>query len=137
MRRRLNREETHRSDHISVCWYILFSFWTFYKNHILSGILMWLGTILQGLSAAIAVPMLAQKETSADRNKIDWQDERNKVIREKASWYTGMIIIAAMGVSALALALTNHVVGACVIAGLLLLYSVCIISFSAYFNKKL
>ena len=114
-----------------------FLFGLFIKDHILSGILMWLGTILQGLSAAIAVPLLAQKETSADRNKIDWQDERNKVIREKASWYTGMIIIAAMGVSALALALTNHVVGACVIAGLLLLYSVCVISFSAYFSKKL
>ena len=79
-----------------------FLFGLFIKDHILSGILMWLGTILQGLSAAIAVPLLAQKETSADRNKIDWQDERNKVIREKASWYTGMIIIAAMGVSALA-----------------------------------
>jgi uncharacterized membrane protein YiaA len=114
-----------------------FLFGLFIKNHILSGILIWLGIILQGLSAAIAVPMLAQKETSADRNKIDWQDERNKVIREKASWYTGMIIITAMGVSALALALTNHVVGACVIAGLLLLYSMCVIIFSAYFSKKL
>ena len=45
--------------------------------------------------------------------------------------------MAAMSIGALALALTDRIVGAYVIAGLLLLYSMCIIIFSAYFSKKL
>jgi uncharacterized membrane protein YiaA len=109
----------------------------FMESHVLSGALVGVATIVLGLSAAKAVPVLTRKGEERERNKIDWQDERNIVIREKASWYTGMITIAAMSVSALVLALTDQVVGACVIAGLLLLYSVGIMIFSAYFSKKL
>jgi len=48
-----------------------------------------------------------------------------------------MTLIAAMSVSAFILIMANQLVGACVIAGLLLLYSLSIIVFSAYFSKKL
>lgn len=109
----------------------------FVDNHVLSGALVGAGTIVLGISAAVAMPVLARKDTVGERSKIDWQDERNKLIREKASWYTGMITLAAMSVSALVLALAGQFAGACVVAGLILLYSVCIVIFSAYFNKKL
>ncbi len=115
----------------------LLLFGLFVETPVLSGALVGAGTIVLGLSAAGAVPILARKDTAARQSKIDWQDERNKAIREKASWYTGMITMAAMSVSALVLALTSRLVGACVIAGLLLLYSLCIIIFSTYFSKKL
>lgn len=115
----------------------LLFFGLFMQNPILSGVLTGAGTIVLGLSAAWAVPVLARKDNAAEQSKIDWRDERNKAIREKASWYTGMITIAAMSVSALVLALIDQLVGAGVIAGLLLLYSVSIIIFSAYFSKKL
>jgi hypothetical protein len=48
-----------------------------------------------------------------------------------------MTLIIAMGVSAFVLVLADQLVGACVIAGLLLLYSLSIMVFSAYFSKKL
>ena len=114
-----------------------FLFGLFMENHVLSGALVGIGTIRLGLSATGAVPILVRKESTDDPHKINWQDERNMAIREKASWYTGMIIIGAMSVSALLLALTDQIIGACVIAGLLLLYSFSIIFFSTYFSKKL
>jgi len=115
----------------------LLLFGLFLENHVLSGVLAGVGTIVLGLSAAKAVPVLSRRDAEGDGEKIEWQDERNMVIREKAAWYAGMIIIAAMSVSALVLALTDQIVGACVIAGLLLLYSLSIIVFSTYFSKKL
>lgn len=114
---------------------LLFGLYT--ENHVLSGVLVGVGTIVLGLSAAKAVPILVRKEAEGERSKIEWHDERNKVIREKASWYAGIVTIGAMSVSALVLALADQIIGACVIAGLLLLYSVSIIVFSAYFSKKL
>ncbi|NLK39213.1 MAG: DUF2178 domain-containing protein [Clostridiales bacterium] len=115
----------------------LLLFGIFAKDSVLSGALVGVGTIVLGLSGAGAVPVLARKDTALEQSKIDWQDERNKAIREKASWYTGIITIVAMGVSALVLTLIDQLVGACVIVGLLLLYSVSIIFFSVYFSKKL
>jgi hypothetical protein len=109
----------------------------FADNHVLSGALVGAGTIVLGLFAVYAVPVLVRRSTEGKQNKIDWHDERNKLIREKAAWYTGMITLAAMSVSALALALSGQLAGAIVIAGLILQYSVCIIIFSAYFSRKL
>ncbi|MGI6622393.1 MAG: DUF2178 domain-containing protein [Clostridiaceae bacterium] len=102
-----------------------------------AGILTAIGVIVLGFSAAKAAPLLTKKEADKDGDKIEWHDERNIVIREKAAWYAGMISIAAMSVSAFVLVITNQLVGAYVIAGLLLLYSLSIIVFSAYFSKKL
>ena len=48
-----------------------------------------------------------------------------------------MILITAMSVSSFVLVMANQLAGVCVIAGLLLLYSLSIIVLSAYFNKKL
>lgn len=109
----------------------------FIKNHVLSGALVGIGTIVMGIFAAGAVPLLVQKEGTDAQRRIDWRDERNNTIREKAAWYAGMITMVAMSVSALVLALIDQIVGACVIAGLLLLYSFSILSFSAYFSKRL
>jgi hypothetical protein len=81
--------------------------------------------------------LLARKEADEEGSKIEWRDERNIVIREKAAWYAGMTLITAMSVSAFVLVLADQLIGAYVIAGLLLLYSLSIIAFSAYFSKKL
>lgn len=116
--------------------FLLFS-GLFMEHHVMSGVLVGIGTIVLGLSAAKAVPLLALTEAKQDSDQIDWQDERNMTIREKASWYAGIITIAAMSVSALVLALIDQMIGACVIAGLLLVYSVSIIIFSGYFSSKL
>jgi voltage-gated potassium channel Kch len=107
------------------------------KKPVQAGILTAIGVIVLGFSAAKAAPLLTKKEADKDGDKIEWHDERNIVIREKAAWYAGMISIAAMSVSAFVLVITNQLVGAYVIAGLLLLYSLSIIVFSAYFSKKL
>lgn len=103
----------------------------------LSSILAAVGIIVLGLSAVKAAPLLARREVDEEGNKIEWQDERNMVIREKAAWYAGMTLIVAMSVSAFALVLADQLTGAWVIAGLLLLYSLSIVVFSAYFSKKL
>ena len=63
-------------------------------------------------------------------NEID-----NTVIREKAL-ISGMTLIVAMSVSAFVL-VADQLIGAYVIAGLLLLYSLSIIAFSAYFSKAI
>lgn len=55
----------------------------FIENHVLSGALVGIGTIISGLWAAGAVPILTRNETTDERSKTDWQDERNTVIREK------------------------------------------------------
>jgi hypothetical protein len=102
-----------------------------------AGILTAIGVIVLGFSAAKAAPLLTKKEADKDGDKIEWHDERNIVIREKAAWYAGIILIAAMSVSSFVLVMANQLAGACVIAGLLLLYSLSIIVFSAYFSKKL
>jgi len=102
-----------------------------------SGILATVGIIVLGISAAKVAPLLARKEVDEEGSKIEWQDERNTVIREKAAWYSGMTLIVAMSVSAFVLVLADQLIGACVIVGLLLLYSLSIIAFSAYFRKKL
>ncbi len=109
----------------------------FAERPVLSGILTGVGTIVLGFSAAKAVPLLMEKKAGVKNDKIEWEDERNTAIREKASWYAGLILIAAMSVSSLILALTQRILGACVIAGLLLLYSFSIMILSAYFNRKL
>jgi len=69
------------------------------------------------------------------RQQIEWRDERNTVIREKTTWFSGMILITAMSVSAFVLVLADQLIGAYVIADLL--YSLSIIAFLAYFIKKL
>lgn len=97
-----------------------------------SGILATVGIIVLGISAAKVAPLLARKEVDEEGSKIEWQDERNTVIREKAAWYSGMTLIVAMSVSAFVLVLADQL-----IVGLLLLYSLSIIAFSAYFRKKL
>jgi heme O synthase-like polyprenyltransferase len=102
-----------------------------------TGILTAVGIIVLGFSAAKAAPLLARKKVDEQSSKIEWRDERNTVIREKAAWYAGMILIAAMSVSAFILVLADQLAGACVIAGLLLLYSLGIMAFTAYFSKKL
>jgi hypothetical protein len=33
-------------------------------------------------------PLLARKKVDEESSKIEWRDERNTVIREKAAWYT-------------------------------------------------
>ena len=81
-------------------------------------------------------PLLTSKEADKESSVIEWHDERNIVIREKASWYAGMTTIAAMSVSSFVLVMANQLAGACVIAGLLLLYSLSIIVLSACFGKK-
>ena len=90
-----------------------------------------------GLSAAKAVPLLAGSGTHQGEGEIGWRDERNIVIREKAACYAGMTSIAAMSIGALALALVDLLVSACIVAGLLLLYSLSIVGFSVYFSKRL
>ena len=102
-----------------------------------AGILTAIGVIVLGFSAAKAAPLLTKKEADKDGDKIEWHDERNIVIREKAAWYAGMILIVAMSVSSFVLVMANQLAGACVIAGLLLLYSLSIIVLSACFSKKL
>lgn len=102
-----------------------------------TGILALAGIIILGLSVAKLAQLLIRKEAVDESNKIEWCDERNIMIREKAAWYAGIISIISMSVSAFVLLLAEQLVGACVIAGLLLLYSLSIIVFSAYFNKKL
>ena len=104
---------------------------------LLSAILVATGIIVLGLAATKAAPLLARKEVDKEGDKIEWHDERNIVIREKAAWYAGMTTIAAMSISAFVLVIVNQLIGAYVIAGLLLLYSLSIIVFSAYFSKKL
>lgn len=106
-------------------------------NSMLFSLLVVVGIIVLGLSASMSAPLLARKEVDQVGSKIEWRDERNTVIREKASWCAGMILIVAMSGSALALVLTDQLIGACVIAGLLLLYSLSIMVFSTYFSKKL
>jgi uncharacterized membrane protein YiaA len=103
---------------------------------LLSGILVATGIIVLGLAATKAAPLLARKEVDKEGDKIEWHDERNIVIREKAAWYAGIILIAAMSVSSFVLVMANQLAGACVIAGLLLLYSLSIIVLSACFSKK-
>lgn len=107
------------------------------SKSLLSGILVASGVIVLGLSATKAAPLFARKEADKEGDKIEWYDERNIAIREKAAWYAGMILIAAMSVSSFVLVMANQLAGACVIAGLLLLYSISIIVLSAYFSKKL
>jgi hypothetical protein len=102
-----------------------------------TGILTAAGIIVLGLSAAKAAPLLTRKKADEENNKIEWRDERNTLIREKAAWYTGIILIGAMSVSAFVLVLADQLIGACVIVGLLLLYSLSIMIFPAYFRKKL
>lgn len=102
-----------------------------------SGILATVGIIVLGISAAKAALLLARKEADEEGSKIEWRDERNTVIREKAAWFSGMTLITAMSVSAFVLVLADQLIGAYAIAGLLLLYSLSIIAFSAYFSKKL
>lgn len=109
----------------------------FSEKSMQAGILVAVGVIVLGFSAAKVAPLLNRKEADGEVDKIEWHDERNIVIREKAAWYAGMTSIAAMSVSAFVLAMANQLVGACVIAGLLLLYSLSIIVFSTYFSKKL
>lgn|GEM_PF-1252439 len=109
----------------------------FSENPVQTGILVSAGIIVLGFSAAKSAPLLTSKEADKESNIIEWRDERNIVIREKASWYASMTTIAAMSVSAFVLVLTDQIIGACVIAGLLLLYSLSIMLFSAYFSKKL
>ncbi len=109
----------------------------FSENPVQTGILVSAGIIVLGFSAAKGAPLLTSKEADKESNIIEWRDERNIVIREKASWYASMTTIAAMSVSAFVLVLTDQIIGACVIAGLLLLYSLSIMLFSAYFSKKL
>lgn len=102
-----------------------------------AGILIAGGIIVLGLSAAKVASLLTRKQADEEGDKIEWHDERNIVIREKAAWYAGMTLIAAMSVSGFVLVMANQFVGASVIAGLLILYSISIIVFSAYFGKKL
>lgn len=109
----------------------------FSENPVQTGILVSAGIIVLGFSAAKSAPLLTSKEADKESSIIEWRDERNIVIREKASWYASMTTIAAMSVSAFVLVLTDQIIGACVIAGLLLLYSLSIMLFSAYFSKKL
>lgn len=109
----------------------------FSENPVMSGVLVGIGTVIMGLSAAKVVPLLSQGNGGNTDMEIEWRDERNKAIREKAAWVSGIILMAVMAVSALLLTLIDQLVGACVIAGLLLLYSVSILVFSAYFSKKL
>jgi hypothetical protein len=105
-----------------------------------TAILIAVGIIVLGFSATKVAPLLTlltRKEADEEGAKIEWHDERNIVIREKAAWYAGLTSIAAMSISAFILVMANQLVGAYVIAGLLLLYSLSIIVFSAYFSKKL
>jgi len=109
----------------------------FSESPIQFGILVSAGIIVLGFSATKGAPLLTSKQADKESDKIEWHDERNIVIREKAAWYAGLTTIAAASVSAFVLVMANQLVGACVIAGLLLLYSLSIILFSAYFSKKL
>lgn len=109
----------------------------FSEKSMQAGILVAVGIIVLGFSAVKVAPLFTRKEADGEGDKIEWHDERNIVIREKAAWYAGMTTIAAMSVSAFVLLMVNQLIGAYVIAGLLLLYSLSIIVFSAYFSKKL
>jgi hypothetical protein len=122
---------------ISTTGIILLLLGLFSEIPIQTGILVSAGIIVLGFSAAKIAPLLTRKEADREGDRIEWHDERNIVIREKAAWYAGMTLIAAMSVSAFVLVMANQLIGAYVIAGLLLLYSLSIIVFSAYFNKKL
>jgi hypothetical protein len=122
---------------LSMAGLILLLLGLFSESPIQTGILVSAGVIALGFSAAKGALLLTSKEADKESNKIEWHDERNIVIREKAAWYAGMTTIAAASVSAFVLVMANQLVGACVIAGLLLLYSLSIILFSVYFSKKL
>ena len=122
---------------LSLIGIILLILGLFSKKPMQTGIPATIGIIVLGLSAAKVARLLTGKEAGDEADKIEWHDERNIIIREKATWYAGMTLIAAMSVSAFILIMANQLVGACVIAGLLLLYSLSIIVFSAYFSKKL
>lgn len=102
-----------------------------------AGLCAGLGIAVLGLAVSRLSQLFALRGAPEDRLRIEWADERNIAIREKAAWMAGNLLIPAMGLSALVLALTDHVVGACVLAGLLLFYSVCILFFSARYAKKL
>jgi hypothetical protein len=60
----------------------------FLKKPMQTGILAVIGIIILGLSATKAAALLARKKVDEESSKIEWRDERNTVIREKAAWYT-------------------------------------------------
>lgn len=101
-----------------------------------AGVCVGLGTAVLGLLVSRLSLWFALRGAPADRFRIEWADERNTAIREKAAWTAGNLLIPAMGLSALALALAGQTVGACVLAGLLLFYSACLLFFSARYAKK-
>lgn len=103
----------------------------------LSAALIGAGSIVSGLSAALAAPLLARRDSETKESEIAWRDERNAMIREKAAWYAGLVLIAATSVGAFALVLADQLVGACALAGLLLLYSLSLVAASSYLGRKL
>ncbi len=109
----------------------------FNNQPLVTGLSVGIGTIMIGAAASLIAPILTNHTSTEEELRIEIADERNKAIREKAAWQSGNIIIPFMGVSALILALTEEIVGACVIAGIIFVYSVCILFFSYYYNKKI
>jgi len=107
------------------------------KQPLVTGLCIGTGTIIIGAAASLIAPFLSMRKSTEEELRIEMADERNTAIREKAAWRSGNILIPVMSVSALVLALTDEIAGACVVAGNLFVYSVCILFFSYYYNKKL
>lgn len=109
----------------------------FNKQPLVTGLSIGIGTIMIGAAASLIAPILTMHKSTEEELRIQIADERNKAIRERAAWRSGNIIIPVMGVCALTLVLMGEIIGACVIAGIILVYSGCILFFSYYYNKKI
>lgn len=106
-------------------------------NSLISGFSTGLGIVVLSSALTRIATALATSEQKQKELEIELKDERNSAIREKAAWSTCKVLLPTMGVAALALALSNQFIGACVIAGIILVYSVSLAAFSTYYSKRL
>lgn len=107
------------------------------QSSLVSGLCIGFGIILFSTGLSLTAFGLSATGKEGQKRQVEMQDERNVAIREKAAYRTGQLLLPLMGISGLALALADQLVGACVLAGLLLVNALAFLWFSHHYNQKL
>lgn len=118
----------------------IFLFGLFYGKHIDSTVFIGLTSgagiiVFSGALTKMLTAMLPENEQK--KMEIELKDERNTLIRQKAAWETQKVLIVLMSVGGFVLALSGNIFATCILAGILLVDSICIILFSNYYNKRM
>lgn len=94
------------------------------------------GLVLMLVALYNIIAQLTMNEKQRKKNLIEQKDERNTLIRGLAASFCQKLVVLMLGVGCFCCSLCNQIVGAFILAGILIIDAAAILISTWYFSRK-